>query len=54
MAEFEEICRVCLDTNAQDLHQIFEESLSNKIIIITGLDVRFYYKFTKYSLNSLN
>jgi len=39
MTNFEETCRICLESDSEEMHQIFEESLSNKIIIITGMDV---------------
>ncbi|XP_070508763.1 zinc finger protein pita-like [Chironomus tepperi] len=39
MTNLEQICRICLESDAEDMHQIFEESLSNKIIIITGMDL---------------
>ena len=39
ITNLEDICRICLNTDAEGMHQIFEESLSNKIIIITGMDV---------------
>ncbi|CAG9812369.1 unnamed protein product [Chironomus riparius] len=39
MTNLEDLCRICLSAEFEDLHQIFEESLSNKIIIITGMDL---------------
>ncbi|KAG5667422.1 hypothetical protein PVAND_015402 [Polypedilum vanderplanki] len=39
MNEISEICRLCLEQNAEEMHQIFDECLNNKIVIITGLDL---------------
>lgn len=38
------VCRLCLENlfeseNAKNVHHIFDEGLSNKIIILSGLDV---------------
>lgn len=33
------LCRMCLEENPEYAHNIFEESLSNRIILLTGIDV---------------
>lgn len=33
------ICRLCLDNSSKQMHNIFDEGLSNKVIMLSGLDV---------------
>lgn len=39
MSKVADLCRMCLEKDSNEMHQIFNESLNNKIIMMTGLDV---------------
>lgn len=42
--DLEKLCRLCLSSDSENLHHIFEQELSNKIIILSGLEVNCYFK----------
>lgn len=45
MEEIAEVCRICLEKDSEEMHKIFDECLNNKIVILTGLDVRKIFDF---------
>lgn len=53
MEELNKICRLCLDQDAEEMHQIFDECLNNKIVITTGLDVSEFIENSSENKNSI-